>query len=140
AEALEKLASVDTLVVDKTGTLTEGKPRLGVVTAVKGGPLSEQELLRLAASVEQASEHPLARAIVRGARERSVRTAEVANFKATFGGGVEGDVDGHRLLVGTLTFLRQRGAAGLPHDIPRLSLDTRHDRGAAVSTLLVAVD
>src|SRR5262249_36726836 len=109
AEALEKLASVDTLVVDKTGTLTEGKPRLGVVTAVKGGPLSEQELLRLAASVEQASEHPLARAIVRGARERSVRTAEVANFKATFGGGGGGGCRRPPVVGWTSAFLPAAG-------------------------------
>jgi len=140
AEALEKLAMVDTLVVDKTGTLTEGKPVLGPVAAVKGSSFSEDELLRLAASLEQASEHPLARAIVNGARDRNVRLAQVSNFKAAFGGGVEGDVDGRRVLVGTRAFLRESSAEGIPDETPRLSLDARDDRGAAVSTVLVAVD
>ena len=140
AEALEKLAAVDTLVMDKTGTLTEGKPLLGPIAAVKDGSVSEQELLRLAASLEQASEHPLARAIVNGAREQSVTLAQVAHFKAAFGGGVEGDVEGRRVLVGSGAFLRERGADGVPDETPRLSLDARKDRGAAVSTVLVAVD
>jgi Cu+-exporting ATPase len=140
AEALEKLAKVDTLVVDKTGTLTEGKPVLGPVAAVKEGPVSEQELLRLAASVEQASEHPLARAIVSGARERNVQIAEVSSFKAAFGGGVEGNVEGKGVLVGTQAFLRERAVSGLPLETSRLSLDARIDRGAAVSTVLVAVN
>jgi Cu+-exporting ATPase len=140
AEALEKLARVDTLVIDKTGTLTEGKPVLGPIAAAKAGGISEDELLRLAASLEQASEHPLARAIVNGARERSVGLAQVSNFQAAFGGGVEGDVDGRRVLVGTSAFLRERGAEGIPEETPRLSLDARKDRGAAVSTVLVALN
>jgi P-type Cu+ transporter len=140
AEALEKLASVNTLVIDKTGTLTEGKPILGPVSAVKGDRFSEQELLRLAASVEQASEHPLARAIVAGARERRVQLREVSNFQATFGGGVAGDVGGQSVLVGTHSFLREHGATGLPKETPRLSVDTGVDSGAAVSTVLVALN
>src|SRR5215467_7587335 len=140
AEALEKLAKVDTLVVDKTGTLTEGKPVLGLVLAAKEGPVSEQELLRLAASLEQASEHPLARAIVSGARERGARLAEVSNFKATFGGGVEGHVGGSSLLAGSYAFLEQRGTTGLQRQAPHPSLDAREDHGAAVSTVLVAVN
>lgn len=140
AEALERLAKVDTLVVDKTGTLTEGKPVLGPIAAAKGSTVSEEELLRLAASLEQASEHPLARAIVSGARERNVQFAEVVNFTATFGGGVEGLVDRRRVLVGTPTFLSGRGVSGLPRETPRLSLDTSVDRGAAVSTVLVALN
>ena len=138
AEALEKLAKVDTLAVDKTGTLTEGKPVLGPIAAAKG--LSEDELLRLAASVEHTSEHPLARAIASGARERNVQLAEVANFRATFGGGVEGVVNRRLVLVGTHSFLNERGVNRLPRETARLSLDTRIDRGAAVSTVLVAVD
>ena len=140
AEALEKLASVNTLVIDKTGTLTEGKPILGPVAAVKGDPFSEQELLRSAASVEQASEHPLARAIVAGARERRVQLREVSNFQATFGGGVAGEVGGQSVLVGTHSFLREHGATGLPKETPRLSVDTGVDSGAAVSTVLVALN
>ena len=140
AEALEKLASVNTLVIDKTGTLTEGKPILGPVAAVKGDRFSEQELLRSAASVEQASEHPLARAIVAGARERRVQLREVSNFQATFGGGVAGEVGGQSVLVGTHSFLREHGATGLPKETPRLSVDTGVDSGAAVSTVLVALN
>jgi Cu+-exporting ATPase len=140
AEALEKLAKVDTLVVDKTGTLTEGKPVLGSIAAVQGSSVSEQLLLRLAASVEQASEHPLARAIVNGAHGRRLQLAEVSNFNATFGGGVEGVADGQLVLVGTHTFLRERGVNGLPRETPRLGLDARVDRGAAVSTVLVALN
>jgi P-type Cu+ transporter len=139
AEALERLALVDTLVVDKTGTLTEGKPVLGTIAAAKGGSISEEELLRLAASAEQASEHPLARAIVNGARDRRLGLTQVSSFKAAFGGGVEGDVDGRRVLVGTSAFLRARGAEGTPDETPRLSLDARGDRGAAISTVFVAV-
>jgi len=126
--------------MDKTGTLTEGKPVLGPIAAAKGSTVSEEELLRLAASAEQASEHPLARAIVNGARERKVQLAAVANFKATFGGGVEAVVDRRRVLVGTHSFLAECGVSGLPRETPRLSFNTRVDRGAAVSTVLVAAD
>jgi len=92
AEALEVLQKIDTLVIDKTGTLTEGKPRL--VTA--GDP----EMLRLAASVERASEHPLAAAIVAGAMERGLRLSEAGDFQNLPGQGVSGVVDGHRVEVG----------------------------------------
>ena len=108
AEALETLAKVDTLVVDKTGTLTEGKPRVVDVAVFQEGGLSEEAFLRLAASVESASEHPLARAIVRAAEERHISLAPVGDFRATPGGGTEGRVLDDSVLVGTLKFLEGR--------------------------------
>lgn len=140
AEALEKLAAVDTLVVDKTGTLTEGKPFVGPIFLVKGTRFSENEVLGLAASVEQASEHPLARAIVNGANDRGLQLAQVTGFKATFGGGVEGEVNGKQLLVGTPQFLRQQGVTGSPQSAQPLSLDVGVDRGGVVTSVLVAVN
>lgn len=98
AEALETLEKVDTLIVDKTGTLTEGKPKLTTVTTV--GALGEPELLRLAASLELASEHPLAAAIVAGAKERNVQLSEVANFQSVTGQGVIGEIDGRVVALG----------------------------------------
>jgi len=109
AEALEMLAKVDTLVVDKTGTLTFGKPLVMDVAVFEAGAFSKDDLLRLAASVERPSEHPLARAIVAAAEEKGVSLAEVSGFRATAGGGVEGQVLGDRVLVGTPKFLQERG-------------------------------
>jgi P-type Cu+ transporter len=108
AEALETLARVDTLVVDKTGTLTEGKPRVERVQVAEGAPLAEDELLSLAASVERSSEHPLARAIVRSAEERKV-PLPVTEFHATPGGGVQGRVQGKLIVAGTARFLAEQG-------------------------------
>jgi Cu+-exporting ATPase len=105
AEALERMEKVDTLVVDKTGTLTEGKPR--VVAIVPAGALTENEVLRLAASVERASEHPLARAIVDAAAERNIPLAEVTAFDAPTGKGVLGTVEGRRLALGNARFLAE---------------------------------
>ncbi len=98
AEALEVLEKVDTLVVDKTGTLTEGKPRLAEVKAL--GEIGESELLRLAASLERASEHPLAAAIVAGAQERKLTLGEVKDFQSQTGAGVTGHVDGRSVALG----------------------------------------
>jgi len=109
AEALETLAKVDTLVVDKTGTLTEGKPRVGSAQVFEGPGLSEDTLLSLAASLESASEHPLARAIVIAAREKHIQLMPVSDFRATVGGGVEGRVAGKGVAAGTAKFLRTRG-------------------------------
>src|SRR5205814_10041792 len=94
-------------LVDKTGTLTEGHPRL--TTIVPGDSISEDELLAAAASVEQNSEHPLAAAIVSGAKERKIRLPAVADFQSTTGGGVMGQVSGRRVLVGKAQFLRSQG-------------------------------
>jgi P-type Cu+ transporter len=109
AEALETLARVDTLVIDKTGTLTEGKPHLTNVRVLEGTKLAENALLSLAASVERASEHPLARAIVRAAEERKLPLAPVTEFQASPGGGVKGSVLGKQVLAGTARFLGQLG-------------------------------
>ena len=109
AEALEALARVDTLVIDKTGTLTEGKPHLTNVRVLEGAKLAANLLLSLAASVERASEHPLARAIVRSAEERKLPLAPVTEFQASPGGGVQGRVLGKQILAGTARFLGQQG-------------------------------
>jgi P-type Cu+ transporter len=111
AEALETLARVDTLVIDKTGTLTEGKPHLTSIRVLEGTKLAESALLSLAASVERASEHPLARAIVRAAEERKLPLAPVTEFQASPGGGVSGRVLGKQVLAGTARFLSQQGIA-----------------------------
>ena len=103
AEALETLEKVDTLLVDKTGTLTEGKPRLVTVEPFEGS--SDGELLRLAASLERASEHPLAHAVVEGARERGISLAQVAEFTSSTGGGVTGRVEDREVWVGSPRFL-----------------------------------
>jgi Cu+-exporting ATPase len=108
AEALERLASVDTIVFDKTGTLTEGRPRLSRVLAADGG---EREVLRLAAALEQGSEHPLAEAIVAGARDRGIELSAGRDFQSTTGGGVSGLVDGYQVILGNQRFLAEKGIA-----------------------------
>ncbi len=123
AEALERMEKVDTLVVDKTGTLTEGKPKLVAVVAAEG--LDENEVLRLAASLERASEHPLARAIVDAAAARNVALAEVAEFDAPTGKGVVGTVEGRRLALGNARFLTELkiSTAALEREAERLRQD-----------------
>ncbi|HKW64088.1 MAG TPA: copper-translocating P-type ATPase, partial [Candidatus Acidoferrum sp.] len=111
AEALETLAKVDTLVVDKTGTLTEGKPMVLDVSVFEGGGFTKDGLLWLAASVEKLSEHPLARAIVNAGKEKGTELANVTEFRSAAGGGVEGRVLDDRVLVGTNKFLTERGVA-----------------------------
>jgi Cu+-exporting ATPase len=139
AEALETLAKVDTLVVDKTGTLTEGKPRVAAVSVFEGGSFSKEGLLRLAASVERASEHPLARAIVDAAKDKGVELAEVTEFQATSGGGAEGRVLEDRVLVGTLRFLKERGVKGATGEtLP--GVDFGIERTASTSFVFVAVN
>ena len=102
AEALERMEKIDTLVVDKTGTLTEGKPKLTSVVA--DGRFSEEHVLQVAASLERGSEHPLAAAILQGAKERSVVLLPVENFNAVAGKGVEGMLEGRRVALGNLRF------------------------------------
>lgn len=106
AEALEHMEKVDTLVVDKTGTLTEGRPAVTAVVPAEG--FTESEVLRLAASVERASEHPLGAAIVRAAEERGIATAVVTDFDSPTGRGALGTVDGHRVVLGNASFLRDQ--------------------------------
>ncbi len=133
AESLERMEKVDTLVVDKTGTQTEGKPKVVAVIAAKG--CSDSEVLRLAASVERASEHPLAAAIVAGAAERGVALAEVTDFDSPTGKGVVGTVEGRKVALGSDRFLAERRveAASLATDADRLRRD-----GATV--IFLAVD
>ena len=106
AEALEILQKVDTLVIDKTGTLTEGKPRLTTVNSM--ADRSEDEFLRLIASLEQASEHPLAASIVKGAQARKLSLAPVSGFQSMTGRGIAGTVDGHQVLIGNAKLFEER--------------------------------
>jgi P-type Cu+ transporter len=109
AEALERMEKIDTVVIDKTGTLTEGKPK---VTAVwTRGDFGEDELLRLAASLERASEHPLASAIVEAAKERTLELSEPSGIEAPAGKGVLGTIEGHKLTIGNANFLESSGIA-----------------------------
>jgi Cu+-exporting ATPase len=111
AEVLERLEKVDTVVVDKTGTLTAGRPTLTECLPV--APIVEADLLRLAASVEQNSEHPLARAIVAGAATRKIVVPVVAHFDSVTGGGARGSVEGREVLVGKRAWLAEEGVADL---------------------------
>jgi len=111
AEALEHLQRATTVVVDKTGTLTEGRPKLTEVVAL--GQLGDAELLRLAASLEQSSEHPLARAVVEGAKARNLQLADVSDFESITGGGLQGRVESQAVLIGTLVLMRERSIQGL---------------------------
>ena len=133
AEALEILERVDTLVVDKTGTLTEGKPRLTTVVVLP--PHDEAALLRLAGSLEQGSEHPLAAAIVAGAEQRSARLGAAGDVRAVPGKGIAGTVDGRAVLVGNPPLLAEAG----------IDLDGLGERAEALrrdgqTVMLVAVD
>jgi Cu+-exporting ATPase len=133
AEALEVLHRADTLVVDKTGTLTEGKPRLVAVEAAPG--FTTEEVLRLAASLERASEHPLAAAIVRGAEERGVALAEVRDFESVPGRGVVGKVDGRLVVLGNVSLLTS-------HGVESVEWQTRHEslRQQGQTVLFAGVD
>jgi P-type Cu+ transporter len=136
AEALETLARVDTLVVDKTGTLTEGKPRITRVEVFEASGFTKDELLSLAASIERSSEHPLARAIVRAAGERKLPSEPASDFLATAGGGVEGRVQNKKVLAGTAAFLKGRGI-----EVPAKENSTAIDSSsAAVTAVYLAID
>ena len=108
-ESLERLEKVGAVVLDKTGTITRGKPELTDVALIPDGELSEQDLLRLAASAESASEHPIARAIVAGAQARGVELVAPDEFQATAGGGIRAIVEGRQILVGSRRFLAEGG-------------------------------
>ncbi|MGC2816608.1 MAG: heavy metal translocating P-type ATPase [Candidatus Acidiferrum sp.] len=136
AEALETLAKVDTLVLDKTGTLTEGKPQLNAMEVFEGTGLTKDALLSLAASLERASEHPLARAIVRAAEEKKLPLAPVSDFLATAGGGVEGRILNNQILAGAPAFLKGRGIEMSPE---KSSTPNRPATGA-VTSVYVAVN
>ena len=133
AEALELLEKVNTLVVDKTGTLTEGKPRLAGVKAV--APFEEDDVLRVAAGLEQASEHPLASAIVSGAVERGLPLPSVADFDSLTGRGVSGSVEGRRVVLGTAALLREQGI-----DAGAAAGDADARRADGQTVIFVAID
>jgi Cu+-exporting ATPase len=114
AEALERFEKVDTLVIDKTGTLTEGKPRVTAVLPARG--MIEDELLTLAASLERGSEHPLATAIVEAALERNLALKEASGFDSPVGKGVTGHVDGKAMVIGNRRFLAELGVDATPMD------------------------
>ncbi len=107
AEALELLEKVDTLVVDKTGTLTEGRPRVSAIVVIP--PLTDREFLRAAASLERASEHPFAKAIVSAAEDKGIRLGEALDFRSETGMGTSGTVDGKTVAVGNRAWLQQHG-------------------------------
>ena len=133
AEALERMEKVDTLIVDKTGTLTEGKPKVVAVIAAKDS--NETEVLRVAASVERASEHPLAAAIVTAAAERGVALAEVTNFDSPTGKGVVGTVNGRKVALGSNRFLGERGV-----EVASLAADAERLRRDGATVIFLAVD
>lgn len=114
AEALERLEKVDTVVVDKTGTLTEGKPRVTELILTEG--IAESELLSLAASLERGSEHPLAHAIVEKAKEAEVKLTEALDFEAPNGMGVIGQIDGKRIALGNRLLMESEGVNTQPQD------------------------
>jgi P-type Cu+ transporter len=134
AEALETTERVTHLVTDKTGTLTAGKPRVTRRMAAPGG--EEGELLRIAASLEQNSEHPLARAIVDQARETGITLSPVTDFESTTGGGVTGKLDGKTVRVGKRKFLEESGVS-IPEDLDR---EAQHLQEKAQTVVWVAVD
>ena len=132
AEALERFAKVDTLIVDKTGTLTVGKPRLVAVLPAEG--YEETQILRLAASLERGSEHPLADAIVAGAEARGVSLADITAFEAIPGKGVKGVVDGLSVALGNAQLLTELGRTG-EHFFTMAN--RRRDRGETVMFVLI---
>jgi Cu+-exporting ATPase len=128
AEALEQMEKVDTLVVDKTGTLTEGKPAVTAIVPADG--FSEEEILRLAASVERASEHPLAQAIVAAADKRKIVTATVDQFDSPTGKGALGIVEGRKVALGNAAFLQEQSVDSSP--LAKAADDLRLDGATAI--------
>jgi P-type Cu+ transporter len=133
AEALEILEQVTTVVVDKTGTLTEGKPKLVAVLPL--GPIDEPSLLQLVASLENASEHPLAAAIVNGATERGVKLANVTDFDSITGQGVVGVVESRRVAIGNMKLLERFSL-----DVPKLRDQAEELRRSGQTVMFVVVD
>ena len=133
AEAIEAVCKVDTLVVDKTGTLTEGKPKLRTVLAVPG--FDDRLLVRLAATVENASEHPLAAAVVAGAAERGLALGEARDFASITGKGVRGEVDGRLVAIGNRALLEDQRV-----EIAPLAARAEALRAEAQTVLFIAVD
>jgi Cu+-exporting ATPase len=134
AEALERFERIDTLVVDKTGTLTEGKPKVVAARAIGGG-VGEDEFLRLAASLERASEHPLAAALVRAAADRNLLLGTVDDFDSPAGKGVSGTVDGRRVVLGNRAMMQ---AAGI--DVATLEELANELRNDGATAIFAAID
>jgi Cu+-exporting ATPase len=134
AEAIELMEKVHTLVVDKTGTLTEGRPSVTSLISTEG--TSEDELLALAASVESNSEHPLAAAIVKGAKQHRLNVQQVTDFQSVTGDGVTGRVNGRKVLVGKAEYLRASGVAGFE----KIDKKARELQQQGNSVMFVAVD
>jgi P-type Cu+ transporter len=137
AEALEVFGKVNTLVTDKTGTLTEGKPTLLSVHVVP--PWSEDDLLRLAASLERSSEHPLATAVVAGAEKRGIACVPVEQFRSATGKGVTGTATGRRIAIGTAAFLRNEVGVS-DQNLSQLDKEAASLRHEGQTILFVAVD
>jgi len=133
AQALELMEKVDTVVVDKTGTLTEGRP--SVTRVVPTGGYSEHDLLRLAAAVERASEHPLGRAVNQAAEHAGLHVPDVSDFDAPAGRGVSGTVEGHRVVLGSAAFLADHGL-----DVSGSSTEADRLRAEGATAVLVGVD
>ena len=133
AEALERMEKIDTLVVDKTGTLTEGKPKVVAIVAASG--FQDADILRLAASVERASEHPLADAIVRAAKERNLDLSKVDEFDSPTGKGATGKVEGKTIVLGNSNFL-----ASLAIETQLLNEQGERLRGEGATVINIAVD
>jgi Cu+-exporting ATPase len=133
ADALERMEKIDTLVVDKTGTLTEGRPSVVAISTEEG--FREDEALRLAASVEKGSEHPLGVAIVRAGAERGIPTVPVEGFEAPSGKGVVGLVEGRRVVLGNTGFLDAQRI-----DVAALSAEADHMRSDGATAIFMAVD
>jgi len=133
AEALEMLEKIDTLVVDKTGTLTEGKPKL--VAVIPTGEIDEQKMLALVASLERASEHPLAEAIVKGAQQKNIDFLAVENFQSITGKGVTGDIDGHKVALGNAGLLQTQNI-----NSDALSAQADEYRAQGQTVMLIGID
>jgi P-type Cu+ transporter len=133
AEALEILEKVDTLIVDKTGTLTEGKPKL--VSVIPLNSFDENTVLKLAASIERGSEHPLAAAIVRGAEERKITLAEVTGFQSVTGKGITGTVEGHKVALGNTALLESQSIS-----TDTLQTQAEPSRAEGQTVMFVAID
>ncbi len=133
ADALERLEQIDTIVLDKTGTLTEGKPRMVALHAAPG--FGEADVLRLAASVERGSQHPLGAAIVKAAQEKGIALADARDFEAPAGKGVSGAVDGRRVVIGNLRMMQEAGI-----DPGALAAEAGRFRDEGATAIIIAID